>query len=293
MMYIQKKKDLDFHSNYKDMYKNIQSGLKQYIVKNNLKSLVLGISGGIDSALCAALVKPVCDELGIKLIGASLPIYGNKDAEVSRAHNIGKNFCSEFKEMSLVGLFSTTSSICDTYIDDTFEEEFPQKIRLGNMIARLRMIYLYNLAQFNKGMVLSTDNYTEYLLGFWTLHGDVGDYGPFQNLWKTEVYGLSRWIVDNKLTTSEEKEALVSCINAVPTDGLGITDSDLDQIGCKTYAEVDKHLLAMFFPPEDVEGWPSTEYLNILKRHESSDFKRNNPYNPIRFKILAETELPF
>jgi len=66
------------------------------------------------------------------------------------------------------------------------------------MKARIRMILLYDLAGGNDGMVLSTDNYTEYLLGFWTLHGDVGDFGMIQSLWKTEVYDMVEWIRDNE-----------------------------------------------------------------------------------------------
>jgi len=287
------REDLTFHTNYEDMYKNIQSDLKIYIVKHRLKSLVLGISGGIDSALCAVLAKPVCDKLKIPLIGVSLPTSSNKTDEVTRAFNIGKLFCNKFKEIPIGHTYNVLENLCNDFLDEIYEPKMSKNIRHGNIKARLRMIYLYNLAQFYNGMVLSTDNYTEYLLGFWTLHGDVGDYCPFQNLWKTEVYGLAQWIVDNKLTDPDHKKALQDCINAVPTDGLGITDSDLDQLGCKTYADVDIYLLSMFFPPVELDGWPTTEYLTILKRHEASEFKRNNPYNPERYKILMTTKLPF
>ena len=78
--------------------KNIRQNLKDYIVKNNLKSLVCGVSGGIDSALCCALSRPVCDETGIKLIGRSLPILTNKPDEIARAKAIGENFCDDFLE---------------------------------------------------------------------------------------------------------------------------------------------------------------------------------------------------
>jgi NAD+ synthetase len=293
MIRLQTKEELGFHTNYEDMYKNIQEELDNYLTRSNLKTLVLGVSGGIDSALCAALVKPVCDKKGVRLIGLSIPIIGNKKQEKKRAETIGANFCHEFDVIKLSSLYET---IKDTFRDNHkkyAENDKAKKIRLGNIKARLRMIFLYDVAQASKGMVLSTDNYTEYLLGFWTLHGDVGDYGPFQNLWKTEVYGLAQWMVNNILTNGDQKKALQACIDAVPTDGLGITNSDLDQLECKTYAEVDQHLLSMFFRPEDTTGWPSTEYLAILKRHEASDFKRRNPYNTPRATILKDTDLPF
>lgn len=282
--------ELQVATNYIDMYRNIQKELKLYLRKSNLKSLVLGVSGGIDSALCAALALPICDKLGIPLIGASLPMNGNKDEEKYRALAVGKHLCTEFKELSLADMYGPVVEHCNIFIDDTFEDETAQKIRLGNIKARLRMIYLYNLAQFNKGMVLSTDNYTEYLLGFWTLHGDVGDYGMIQTLWKTEVYGLAKWIAGTQLTDPEAKKALLDCVEAVPTDGLGITNSDLDQLGCKSYDEVDRCLLDMFIASDR----PLTEeYVNIMRRHQNSKFKRLNPINIKRSTIIDDGSLPF
>ena len=68
-----------------EIIKNIRANLKMYIEDHGIKSLVLGISGGIDSALCAALARPVCDELGIPLIGRSIPISTNTSDERDRA----------------------------------------------------------------------------------------------------------------------------------------------------------------------------------------------------------------
>ena len=102
------------------------------------------------------------------------------------------------------------------------------------------MIYLYDIAQEHNGLVLSTDNWTELMLGFWTLHGDCGDYGMIQNLWKTEVYEMASTFVEN--LEEKRSRALLDCIEAIPTDGLGISASDLDQIGAESYKEVDEIL---------------------------------------------------
>lgn len=163
----------------------------------------------------------------------------------------------------------------------TEDNEHVLKLRKGNVKARMRMIYLYDLAQKHGGMVLSTDNYTEYLLGFWTLHGDVGDYGMIQTLWKTEIYALSQYIVDNELITPESKKALQDCIDAVPTDGLGISSSDLDQLGVTTYNEVDRILKLHLEDPgkSDPEN-------PVVKRHIKSTYKRENPYNLERDSIF-------
>ena len=288
---------------YDKITDNIRNKLRNYITTNKIESLVIGLSGGIDSAVCAALAKPVCDEHHIDLIGVNLPTSKNKDDEIERALNMGKLFCSEFEEYDINKFYNESLY---RFMDHPFEDESKErKIRRGNIAARLRMIMLYDIAQQNHGLVLSTDNYTEYLLGFWTLHGDVGDYGMIQNLWKTEVYKLAHYLHDKELSCdcpchdgnalhimpccpSPEKRALYSCIKAVPTDGLGITSSDLEQLGAPTYEEVDKILKQFLCLNELEEGNVVIDLVveaikvkdhPVVKRHLASEYKRNNPIN--------------
>lgn len=260
---------------------NIQDELARYIENNRIENLVVGVSGGIDSALCLALAFDVCRKTGAGLIGRSITIETNKEEEITRAKKTGNAFCSDFKEVNL------TQAYKDFYPNAMEEEEVTDdvgvKIRKGNIKARMRMIYLYDLAQKNRGMVLSTDNFTEYLLGFWTLHGDVGDYGMIQNLWKTEVYMLADYLKDefDRDKYTDKADALDLTIKAVPTDGLGITDSDLDQIQAKTYEEVDNILI------EYLERG-NAEYKEhpVVQRYERTHFKRLNPLNIQRDKLL-------
>ena len=268
--------------NWKEPIDNIRKELTTYITENNIRALVIGISGGIDSALCAALADPVCEFMGIPLIGRSLPISTNKKDEIERAIKVGAAFCTDFKEErnpSLEEIYDYYRKLLSitTGIDGTIEE----KIRAGNIKARLRMIYLYDLAAEHKGMVLSTDNYTELLLGFWTLHGDVGDYGMIQQLWKTEVYSMAQYIVAMS-DDDTQRSSLLDCIVAAPTDGLGITNSDLDQLGAENYGEVDRILQAW------IEGDGKEKYTDhpVVRRYERTHFKRNNPWNIPRDKIF-------
>jgi NAD+ synthetase len=158
------------------------------------------------------------------------------------------------------------------------------KIRMGNVKARMRMLYLYDLAQSSSGMVLSTDNYTELLLGFWTLHGDVGDYGMIQNLWKSEVYDMARYLA-SEMDDTNAAEALLSCVDAVATDGLGITNSDLDQLKAASYAVVDEILIDYLRYPHKYDG---DNLHPVIERHLQSDYKRENPYNIPREYITDE-----
>ncbi len=265
--------------NYEKILQNIRFELENYINKYKIKSLIIGESGGIDSALTSVIAKSVCDKTKIKLIGRSITIETNTKEEINRGRLIGEAFCHNFKDVNLTELYITTLNTIEE--GDINKSTIENKIRYGNIKARLRMVYLYNLAQQHKGLVLSTDNYTELLEGYWTLHGDVGDYGMIQNLWKTEVYEMSKYIIENELKTEQEKIALSLCIDAIPTDGLGITSSDLEQLDAKNYSEVD-FILKDFLENKN-EKWKTHP---VIQRHFRSEYKRNNPYNIPREILL-------
>lgn len=256
----------------------MRTALEDYIKQYNLKALIIGESGGIDSALTTVLAQPVCQKLNISLIGRSISIETNTQDEIDRGKYIGEAFCTDFQEIDLTNLYKATlESIEETPKGST--NKYDDKIRFGNIKARLRMIYLYNLAQKHKGLVLGTDNYTEYLEGFWTLHGDVGDFGMIQNLWKTEVYEMSNYLIENELKDNKQKSALQKCVDALPTDGLGITNSDLEQLEAKDYTEVDTILKEYFENPEKHKNH------KVIQRHLNSCYKRNNPYNISREEL--------
>jgi NAD+ synthase len=274
---------------YSKVVNEIRKSLRIYLLENKLQSLVLGVSGGMDSALVAALAKPVCDDLNIPILGRSLTIQSNKPDEIARAEEIGRRFCHDFKEHDLTMDYyhmkhiDTLDDNKDTDVNSTFN-----KIKFGNMKARIRMIYLYNLAYKNRGLVLSTDNYTEFLVGFWTLHGDVGDYGMIQELWKTEVYNMAEWLCANELTGAA-MNALWSCVVCTATDGLGVSNSDLDQLipgwvgnSRDGYKVVDSILDSNINEGKEYQNSP------VIDRMKRTNYKRNNPLNLKREDIVKE-----
>jgi len=220
---------------YAKVFNLLVNGIKEYVKKNNLKALVLGISGGIDSTVCAAL----CKQVDVPLIGVSLPCSTNGTDEVSSATLAGNEFCTTFEEINLEEVYETVEDFCRGTLHDI--DATP--ISRGNIKARLRMITLYDIASRMGGIVVDTDNLTEHFLGFWTLHGDDGDFNPIGCLWKHEVYGLAKWMKENVYKNSKALEAAIAII---PTDGNGVkAGGDLAQIAPgKTYNDVDEILHA-------------------------------------------------
>jgi NAD+ synthetase len=243
---------------------NIRAHIKNYIRENRLQSLVLGISGGIDSALCAALLKPVCEFCHIPLIGRSITIETNQSDEIDRSIVVGENFCHDFEYLDITETFLENKKNL-IHLDDSMLS----KLRQGNLKARMRMMLLYDLAQLHHGIVIATDNFSEYLTGFWTLHGDVGDYAPMLHLWKTEVYALAKHLLSE--CNENQKPALQLCIDAVPVDGLGISSCDCEQLGVSDYFKADRLFVRYFSGEKELEEHP------LIKRYHQSHYKRSNP----------------
>ena len=311
-------------TDYGKVFETLIEKTEEYILGNNLHAMVLGISGGIDSTVVAAICHEVSKRTNIPLIGRSLPTTNNKTNEVSTADLVGKAFCNDYKVYPIDRFYhqfmidivhKETGSV--RYIQNeltggfTIDLEdclkFQTPIANGNIQARLRMIYLYNLASIHKGLVMDTDNLTENNLGYFTIHGDVGDFNPIGGLWKTEVFELAAWLVANyyKQYTFNDAEkdsevfaktqAIMESLKLKPTAGLGITNNDLEEIGAESYEQVDTVLQdilawkwreAMFawkdreHPLEDylkehrVKNIPQEIIERVAKRHFASEFKR-------------------
>jgi NAD+ synthetase len=305
---------------YELLIKNIEEDITSYIKKDRIQALVTGVSGGIDSAVTCALVQPVSQRLGIPLIGLSIPIESNKPSEIERAKLVGKNYCSGFHEMDFTGEYRILRDRIWQEIGLSLPDH-DINIANGNIKARMRMILNYFASGIRGGMVLSNDNLSEYYLGFYTKHGDVGDFGPIQNMWKSEIYAFVPFLADRMDSQGRNAHPLIVCRKGMPTDGLGISDSDLDQIlpgwqdqfdnYIDAYGEVDRIIktwlckdMDSFFYDEVwmYEGRPK-EYDDfvayrdtfkdhlIVKLHERTHHKRNGSYNISRNVLIRGMEL--
>jgi NAD+ synthase len=204
---------------------HIVNWLKDYATNAGMKGFVIGVSGGIDSALTSTL----CAKTGLDLLCLEMPIH-QAPSQVNRATNHIKWLQSNFKNTSSiqVNLTPVFDSLIEALPSVANEEE--RFMSLANTRARLRMTTLYYFAAIEKYLVAGTGNKVEdFGVGFYTKYGDGGvDLSPIADLLKTEVYTLAQHLDINQ-----------EIIDAAPTDGLwGDDRTDEDQIGA-SYPELE------------------------------------------------------
>lgn len=299
-----KKHDLDLAA------EKIVHWLISYRLQTGISTVVLGMSGGVDSALTAALFR----KAGYYVYGLTMPIHQAPE-ETERGIEACKALGLHHVHVDLSNLYDQTiSQINDEDLTYQFAEPLGApstvKIRRGNVRARLRMITLYNYASLVGGFVASTDNFSELLAGFWTLHGDVGDVSPIQSM-------LKSWEVPYLASVMGVPE---STWRATPTDGLGVTSGgDEAQFGC-SYLELDIMFGAIAVAQAGLDldfsrtctAGDVYDYLGIDNDSRAPDvfeavvgrirgtwFKRKNPLNlehPLhqdRFALIADADRLF
>ena len=199
----------------------ITDWIRNYAEQAGIKSLVVGISGGIDSAVVSAL----CARTGLNTFAVTMPIRQRPelhDLSIRQGIWLAQHFDNVRHE--IIDLTSTF---------DEFEQRlatYPNLLGLANSRSRLRMVTLYQIAQSVDGLVVGTGNKVEdFGVGFYTKYGDGGvDISPIADCYKTEVWQMGR-----------ELGVLDDIITAAPTDGLwddGRTDED--QLGL-SYADLE------------------------------------------------------
>tara|TARA_R110001583_G_scaffold8413_5_gene40199 strand:- start:5209 stop:6000 length:792 start_codon:yes stop_codon:yes gene_type:complete len=211
--------------NVEKVVEHIVTWLKEYATNANVNGFVLGISGGIDSAVTSAL----CAKTGFPVLCIEMPIHQAKN-QITRAYNhidwLKQNFSKvESQTIELTPVFDSLVAAFPK-----IENEEDRFMSLANTRARLRMTTLYYFAALNGYLVAGTGNKVEdFGVGFYTKYGDGGvDLSPIADLMKSEVYDIAKYLdVNNEI------------IKAAPTDGLwGDDRTDEDQIGA-SYPELE------------------------------------------------------
>jgi len=249
---------------------HIVEWLKSYAENSKVNGFVIGISGGIDSAVTSTL----CAQTGLKVVCVEMPIH-QAPSHVSRAREHIEQLKNRFPNV--------TNEIADlTSVFETFKKEIPStnnqasvNLSLANTRARLRMTTLYYFAGIYGLLVAGTGNKVEdFGVGFYTKYGDGGvDLSPIADLMKSEVYQLGEYLkVPNSILT------------AAPTDGLfGDDRSDEDQLG----ASYDELEWAMELSDSEINQNTFTErQKTVLEIYNKLNKSNQHKMNPIPICII-------
>ncbi len=222
------------------------------VKKANANGVILGLSGGIDSALVAYLAKQAC---GNNFLAVLMPINKFRENDLKDGLELVKQFNINYQIIELHDEFNSLLN----------KTNLKSNLSKGNLQSRLRMTTLYAVAQENNFLVLGTSNKAEYKLGYFTKWGDGGcDLNPIIHLYKSEIFDYSK-----KLGICD------SIINKKPSGGLWEGQSDEDELGF-TYNDFelyDKGLL---------------KDLNIIKKIENQINKTEHKRNPIKIPPIKE-----
>lgn len=250
---------------------HIVSWLKTYANNAKVSGFVVGISGGVDSAVTSTL----CAQTGLPTLCIEMPIHQAQN-QVSRGREHIEQLSKRFSNVS-----RTEANLTPIY--ESFKAEMPfaedetkYHLSLANTRARLRMTTLYYFAGIHGYLVAGTGNKVEdFGVGFYTKYGDGGvDVSPIADLMKSDVYALGQFL---KIPESIQ--------NAAPTDGLfGDNRTDEDQLGA-SYDELEWAML------EDEKGSTSEKFLG-REKEVFEIYKRLNRANKHKMESIPVCEIP-
>ncbi len=262
------------YSKEAQLYEALKLALKDYVFKNNFKSLFIGLSGGIDSALVLALANDTFNKKNITAV--MMPSEFTAKISITESRKIIKTTGVNYKEIDIQPIFKlfrkTLSSEFKNKPFDTTEE---------NLQARIRGVLLMALSNKFNGLVISTSNKSETAVGYTTLYGDmVGGFALLKDVPKTWVYKLAQY--RNSISAIIPNEI----IKRPPTAEL--RPNQLDQNSLPKYEILDKIIELYIEKDLDVasiikKGFSSKNVHHVVKLINNNEFKRSQ--SPIGPKI--------
>ncbi|MDP1785658.1 MAG: NAD+ synthase [Sulfuricurvum sp.] len=243
-------------SRYELITRYLENFLSNEVRKTGIRKVVIGLSGGLDSAVVAVLAQRV---FGADLLCVKMPSHYSSQNSIDDADAL----CQTFGIRSEVCSIESVLRACET--------SDMSRLRIGNFSARLRMATLFDVSAREGALVLGTSNKSELMLGYGTLYGDLASaLNPIGDLYKTEVFELARYLEIND-----------SIISKPPSADLWAGQSDESEIGYP-YVDLDRvlrgYVEARYTKEELIKAGENPELVNmVVDRIYKNQFKRKMP----------------
>ena len=252
-------------SDNEEIWNALVMGLRDYVAKNKFRSVVIGLSGGIDSALVAAIA---VDALGAKCVnGVAMPSKYSSDHSVQDATAFAANTGIHFRSVAI----------------EPMVQSFMQSITLKgiaaeNIQARVRGTTLMGISNQEGHLVLATGNKSELAVGYSTLYGDaVGGFAPIKDIYKTDVWALARWRNEQAISRGEVPPIPVRSIEKEPSAELRPDQKDSDSL--PEYELLDQLLIRYVDGDQGsaaliAAGFDSALVMRVIGLVDKAEYKR-------------------
>ncbi|MBO4555853.1 MAG: NAD(+) synthase, partial [Elusimicrobiales bacterium] len=251
-----------------DMANALVLGIRDFFGKQGFTKAVLGLSGGIDSAVAAALTAKAIG--GENVLGVLMPSEYTSQDSIDQALELAKNLGMPHRIVPIKNIFNTLKQ--EIRLSDEKTENGKVSLALQNLQSRSRGIIIMALSNSEGRIAVATGNKSEIAVGYCTLYGDtVGSIAPIADLLKTEVYELAGYINRHKEIIPE------GTITRPPSAELSPNQKDEDDL--PPYDQLDK-IVRMFVEEgkslEDItaKGIPEDVAIKTMRRIENNEFKR-------------------
>lgn len=203
---------LEYEPDLERTYKTIIQGIRDYFKKTGFERAVLGLSGGLDSTICAVLL---ADALGAEnVFGVSMPSKITSNESKSDAEKLANNLGIHFTEAPIKEMVDTTNNCLQALfktVESQWDGRYKQSFTMDNIQARSRAMFLWGISnEFGKCLPIATSDKSELYMGYATINGDMsGGFAPIADVPKTKLFALARWLNKNREVQNAIPEAII------------------------------------------------------------------------------------
>ena len=203
---------LEYEPDLERTYKTIVQGIRDYFNKTGFKRAVLGLSGGLDSTVCAVLL---ADAIGAEnVFGVSMPSKITSKESKTDAEKLANNLGINFTEAPIKDMVDTTNNcLQDLFktVESKWNCRYKQSFTMDNIQARSRAIFLWGISnEFDRCLPIATSDKSELYMGYATINGDMsGGFAPIADVPKTKLFALARWLNKNRTVKDAIPEAII------------------------------------------------------------------------------------